>query len=394
MMQDDGPTFGRLLRDRRLVAGMTQESLAEAAGLSIRGVQELERGLHQPYRDTVERLSRALDLSAADRARLARAARPRGRGRDLETTPRGEVSHIPDEPISRPRHNLPIELTSFVGRQSEVAQVRELLASARLLTLTGTGGCGKTRLALRAAAELVDAFPDGVWLVELATVADSRLVCQSIASALARHGSRPRRPLLDSLRAEIGSAALLLLLDNCEHLVEACARASRVPASDAARTCRFSPRAARRFATRRREPLAGALALAARSARRLPSAELALGYEAVQALRRAREAGPSRLRADRRQRARWSEICARLDGIPLAIELAAARHRGALGRADRRAARRPLPPSHQGAGRRSAASRRSARRSTGATTCSRSPRGSCFGGSPSSRGASRSTPRS
>src|SRR6201987_5418253 len=119
---------------------------------------------------------------------------------------------------SRPKHNLPYQLTSFVGREQEIAQLVELVTAHRLVTLTGAGGAGKTRLAIEVASRLIDAFPDGVWLVELAALSDPRLVPKAVAQVLALN-ERPVRPLLETLSDYLASKKLLLVLDNVEHLL-------------------------------------------------------------------------------------------------------------------------------------------------------------------------------
>jgi hypothetical protein len=124
---------------------------------------------------------------------------------------------------TRPLHNLPLELSSFVGREREMAEVKELLADHRLLTLTGPGGCGKTRLALAVARNMVGGFEDGAWMVELASLADPGLVTQTVASTLGV-SEQLDRPLAEALVDHLEPKKLLLILDNCEHLVEACAR--------------------------------------------------------------------------------------------------------------------------------------------------------------------------
>ena len=122
----------------------------------------------------------------------------------------------------RPPHNLPSELSSFVGREKELAEVRRLLENNRLLTLTGSGGCGKSRLALAAASELVERFEDGVWMVELASLAEPSLVPQAVAFTLGVR-ERPGSSLTEALSDYLRTRKLLLILDNCEHLIEACA---------------------------------------------------------------------------------------------------------------------------------------------------------------------------
>src|SRR5215212_7127293 len=121
-----------------------------------------------------------------------------------------------------PPNNLPLELSSFVGREKELAEVKRLLENTRLLTLTGSGGCGKTRLPVVAAGELVEGFEDGVWMVELASLADPSLVPQAVATTLDVR-EQPGRSPTGILSDRLGSKKVLLVLDNCEHLVEACA---------------------------------------------------------------------------------------------------------------------------------------------------------------------------
>ena len=142
-------------------------------------------------------------------------------------------SHSVSEPASPPegqrriatrvrKHNLPAQRTSFVGRERERVEVKRELAMTRLLTLTGTGGTGKTRLALEVARELVGAYPDGVWLVELAGLSEPELVAHVVAGTLGVR-ERPGRPLSATLAEDLRAKNVLLVLDNCEHLIEAVA---------------------------------------------------------------------------------------------------------------------------------------------------------------------------
>ncbi len=168
--------FRDLLRRHRVAAGLTQEALAERAGLSTRGIQNLEHGVRRPYRDTLERLTNALALQGADRDLFHAAGQP------LPRLPSVPGNATPQKAI--PRHNLPVALTSFIGRDRELAQLRLTIQEGRAATLTGVGGCGKTRLSLQVAAGALPMFPDGVWMVELAPLSDQTLVSSIVASAL------------------------------------------------------------------------------------------------------------------------------------------------------------------------------------------------------------------
>jgi predicted ATPase len=219
-------------------------------------------------------------------------------------------------------HNLPIQLTSFVGREREIAEVKDLLAEQRLLSLTGAGGCGKTRLALQAAAELPERFEDGVWLVELASLSDSNLVPQAIASTLEVR-EVPGRALTEVVIEHLKSKKTLLVLDNCEHLVEACARLAEA-------FLRSCPNL--RILATSREALGitgetGWLvpSLSLPEPHYLPPVEELRRYEAARLfIERAVAMLPTFEPTDRNAAA-VARVCRGLDGIPLAIELAAAR---------------------------------------------------------------------
>jgi predicted ATPase/class 3 adenylate cyclase len=219
-------------------------------------------------------------------------------------------------------HNLPAQLTRFVGREQEIAAVNDLLAHARLLTLTGVGGTGKTRLALQVAADLLEEYPDGVWLVELAPLADPTLVPQTVASALGVR-EEPRRPLTATLTDHLRPKSLLLVLDNCEHLLTASAQL----ADALLRAC---PKL--RILASSREGL-GVLgeqtyrvpSLSLPDHKHLPPLETLQEFEAVQLFAdRARLSQATFALTPANARA-VAQVCERLDGIPLALELAAAR---------------------------------------------------------------------
>ncbi len=226
-------------------------------------------------------------------------------------------------------HNLPVQVTSFVGRERETADLKRLLATARLVTLTGIGGTGKTRLALQAAADRVDDFADGVWFVDLAPLTDGVLVAPTTAAVLGVR-DKPGRPIEATLVERLAGKSLLVVLDNCEHVVEA-------SAALADRILRGAP-AVRILATSR-EALAVAgeatLALAplatpdpAAVAAGRADAAAALGqYEAVRLFVDRAVAVKADFAVTNANAPAVAGICHRLDGIPLAIELAAARVR-------------------------------------------------------------------
>jgi predicted ATPase/class 3 adenylate cyclase len=220
-------------------------------------------------------------------------------------------------------NNLPAQLTTFIGRDRELSEVRALVESSRLVTLTGAGGCGKTRLSIQLAAEVLDGSGDGVWLVELAAVSDENAVAPAICQALGV-AVQPGRPALETLLDALAPQDVLIVLDNCEHLIGACAKT----ADAILRRC---PRV--QLVATSREPLD----IGGETIYRVPPLSLpgpgesglaAAGSSDAVALfvDRARAQGTG-LVVDEQTAPLLVSICARLDGLPLAIELAAARLR-------------------------------------------------------------------
>jgi predicted ATPase/class 3 adenylate cyclase len=220
-------------------------------------------------------------------------------------------------------NNLPQQVTSFVGRERAQAEVRQLMTTTRLVTLIGLGGLGKTRLSLQVGAEQLDDYPDGVWFVELAPLADERLVAQVVASVLGVK-EEAGRPVREALLNCVGNRQLLLILDNCEHLVHACAEIVKD-------LLQSGPRV--KVLASSREPLR------VRGETTYPLSTLSIPDPQQSTIAGLLQFEAVRLFADRAAAVRpgfqvtsenataVAEICRHLDGIPLAIELAAARIR-------------------------------------------------------------------
>ncbi|HEX4781562.1 MAG TPA: tetratricopeptide repeat protein [Usitatibacter sp.] len=240
-------------------------------------------------------------------------------GRGFRFVPVVEVIDAPSCPLPPRNHNLPAQLNSFIGREPELAKLRELMSASRLVTLTGTGGTGKTRLSLQAAYEIAAEYPDGIWLAELAPLADPLRVPQALASVLGVKEDAGR-PVGEALVRYVRDRKMLLVFDNCEHLLDACARLAK-------ELLQAAPNV--RILASSREPLH----VAGETVYPLPALSLPPERESAAALGRYDSV---RLFVDRATAVQpafkvngnasaVSAICRRLDGIPLAIELAAAR---------------------------------------------------------------------
>jgi transcriptional regulator with XRE-family HTH domain len=201
-------TFGALLKRYRMAAGLTQEALAERASLSTRAVSDLERGLSRaPRYDTLDLLTRAMNLEAEPRAALFAAARP---------------ALVREDAKAAPLPVLPSPPTALLGREQEIAQALGLVRErrVRLLTVTGPGGVGKTRLALEIAHDLRAGFADGLAWIDLTVLRDPSLVPQTVAQALGLR-EQADRPFSQQVRAFLQDKQCLLLLDNFEHVLSA-----------------------------------------------------------------------------------------------------------------------------------------------------------------------------
>ena len=308
--QTDQAPFGVLLRRYRTEAAVSQAELAERAGLSLRGVSDLERGLRRwPHEYTVRRLADALLLDESGRRTLLAAAR-KDFGRRHPS--------IRDDGA---QPSLPRSLTTFIGRQNDIAEIRRLLQRSRLMTLHGPGGVGKTRLALEVGRESASEYPDGLAFVDLAAVSDPDLVPASAAAALGLLDSE--NSPLESLKADLRSKQLLLILDNCEHVVESAAQMTRELLEGCAEL--------HIVATSRESLGCPGEVVWEVPAMPFPTADAdavdAAEFDAVRLfVDRAMLAQPQFALTDANVLT-IAEICRQLDGIPLSIELAAARVR-------------------------------------------------------------------
>lgn len=327
MGQEQVAPFGTLLKQHRMAAGLTQEYLAERAGLSARAISDLERGMtRRPHAYTVGRLARALDMDERDAARLRTAAE------------RGEAERMGRDPST-----LPIPATQLLGREREVQSLSELLGdpTVRLVTLIGTGGVGKTRLVLELAAELQTDYRGGIALVELAPLANPSYIAQVIAQAIGLVGSTQPNTEAALVRA-LKDADLLLMVDNCEHLIDHCASlierllkacpdlrvmaTSREPLSIPGEVTFPVPPLTTPPLDRLPAILSGTQRVPAEPSAPARGRDLE-SFEAVRLfVERVNAARPGFALEDVNAQA-VARICSCLDGLPLAIELAAARAR-------------------------------------------------------------------
>lgn len=313
-------SFGEWLKRQRMGRGLTQEQLASQIGCAAITLRKIEAEERRPSAEIVNQLVKILEIPQNEKDNFLKFARG-----DWTKAPNEDREELPWQATSSTRTNLPTSLTSFIGREKELNEVIDLLIQYRLVTLTGPGGIGKTRLSIESARTALAEFPDGVFFVALAPLSDPNLIARTVVQSLGfvEHGNIPAE---QQLREGIGGRTMLIVLDNCEHLIEGVSAL----ASDLLSTC---PRIKIIATSRESLRVPGEWLYAVPALGIMPEENMPLD------LGTASQSPMLRLFAERARAVRSdftftnenlqavSSICLKLDGLPLAIELIAAQMR-------------------------------------------------------------------
>jgi predicted ATPase/transcriptional regulator with XRE-family HTH domain len=334
---DSTASFGYWLRRRRKALDLTQVELARQVGCAVVTIRKIEADESRPSRQMAERLATCLGIPVEERAAFLKVARAELATNQLALTTQPQNAPISEQLVAqalpadlppeltrdRPPTNLPIPPTPLIGRVREVAAVRALLQrdNVRLVTLTGPGGTGKTRLGLQVTAELLDDMADGAWFVNLAPISDPTFVASTLAQVL---GVREvsGQPLVEGLKAFLRAKRILVLLDNFEQVVDAAPVVAELLAAAPGLKVLVTSRMRLRLSGEH-EAAVAPLALPDHN-QPLPLERLAQ-YDAVRLFIERAQAVKAEFALTDENAAAVAEICERLDGLPLAIELAAVR---------------------------------------------------------------------
>ncbi|HMD80252.1 MAG TPA: helix-turn-helix domain-containing protein, partial [Anaerolineales bacterium] len=315
-------SFGNWLKTRRKASDLTQSELADQVGCSAAAIRKFEAEERRPSAQIVERLAEIFEIPRDEQSAFLRFARG-----DVQSAPAKTKQDFPWQSSATPaRTNLPATVTSLIGREKEIADVRDYLSrdDIRLVTLIGPPGIGKTRLSIESARSLLPNFPDGVFFVALALLDDPALIPQTVAQSLGYVGTR-NISIIDQLKEGMGEKQILLVLDNCEHLIEDVASFASFLLSVCHRVKLLATsRESFRIAGEWQYPVptfdfpGETSSIDTESASSFPA--LILFAERARAVR-----PDFALNSENIQTV--SAICSYLDGLPLAIELMAARMR-------------------------------------------------------------------
>lgn len=302
-------SFGNWLRKQRRALDLSQQAFANQVGCAEVTLRRIEAGTLKPSKELASILLEKLGIPETERLQWISFAR------GLSGFPNSSI------PVSKkPITNLPAPLTTFIGREKEQSDVIELITKHRLVTLTGLGGIGKTRLSTKVGEQVLRDYDDGVWFVEFAPVLDPLLVPRTTAIAIGLR-DEPQRPVIDMLSDYLTEKQTLIILDNCEHLPGACAQLAEILLRRCSRL---------KILATSREPLN----ITGEALYRVPSLGLPKvqpildtfrNYEAIQLFEERAQLVQFDFSLTLENAASVAQICQRLDGIPLAIELAAAK---------------------------------------------------------------------
>jgi predicted ATPase/DNA-binding XRE family transcriptional regulator len=302
-------SFGIWLHKQRRALDLSQQTFANQVGCAEVTLRRIEAGTLKPSKELASILLEKLGIPESERSQWVSFARG--------------LSDFPSQSLpssNKPKSNLPAPITTFIGREKELAEVIKLIDKHRIITLTGSGGVGKTRLSIKVGEQILENYVGGVWLVELAPVLDPLLVPRTTAMAIGLH-DEPQRPIIDMLSDYLHEQKILLILDNCEHLLDACAQLADM-------LLKRCPEL--KFLATSRE----ALGILGEAVYHVPSLEVP---DIEQLFEKFRDYESVHLFEERAQLVQMNysltidnapsvaKICSQLDGIPLAIELAAAR---------------------------------------------------------------------
>jgi len=309
-------SFGEWLKRQRSGRGLTQDQLAQQIGCAAITLRKIEAEERRPSVQIVERLAEIFNIPLNEQTNFLRFARG-----DWTKAPSESIGETPWRVSGKPKNNLPAQLTSFIGREKEIEEVKEALNNYRLVTLTGSGGTGKTRLSLQVAEDLLKQF-DYTWFVELAPTTDPKNIPQTILFAIGlseQKGKTAQELISDYLHDK----NTLIILDNCEHLIEASAKISYSLLNHA-------PKLKILASSREALGVKGEMAwhvpsLSLPDINQLPELDELVQFEGIRLFTERAALTKSNFTVTKENAAFIAQICSRLDGIPLAIELAAVR---------------------------------------------------------------------